>query len=434
MAIVGTIAELRYNFNISTTHFKVNMEFHPLFPQYKEFSKYGEDDYYSPDFPSVTDFINRQCSANKQVRNEFTLACQFLYRCGLNSEATYTKLRSEIERFLLWSWTVRYLSVNHLLKKDIEAYINFCVSPPPSLIGKRAEPRFEKKGEVFLVCNRWRPFVNRGTSQLYGLSQKSIKEIFSNLSMFFNYLIENEYLTKNFIPAARKGSNHIVKGKLIEEPKHFSEELWDTILGYIETMAELDSGMETALFVVVTMKSLYLRVSEISVRDNWRPVMGHFFKDSDDRWWLKILGKGNKERKVSVPDAYLPYLKRYREYRGLTGLPLSNEKEPLLEKKYHSEAGNNFGYSNSRLRQMINETFELCALELIEAGKPEKAAEVKGYSSHVLRHTGASHDSKVRPLRDLAEDLGHSKGSTTEEIYIHSGDKQRHESGRTRKI
>ena len=50
-------------------------------------------------------------------------------------------------------------------------------------------------------------------------------------------------------------------------------------------------------------------------------VMGHFQMDQEGNWWFLTVGKGNKEREISVSDAMLEALKRYRLSRGLPALP-----------------------------------------------------------------------------------------------------------------
>ena len=66
---------------------------------------------------------------------------------------------------------------------------------------------------------------------------------------------------------------------------------------------------------------LYLRISELLAKPHWQPQMGHFFKDSQDLWWFVTLGKGKKERLISVSDAMLAALKRYRVHLELPPLP-----------------------------------------------------------------------------------------------------------------
>jgi hypothetical protein len=53
--------------------------------------------------------------------------------------------------------------------------------------------------------------------------------------------------------------------------------------------------------------------------------MGCFFcrRDADghERWWLEVLGKGNKEGLVPASAEMMVELGRYRRERGLSALP-----------------------------------------------------------------------------------------------------------------
>nr|WP_052026671.1 hypothetical protein [Pseudomonas sp. CFII64] len=92
-------------------------------------------------------------------------------------------------------------------------------------------------------------------------------------------------------------------------------------------MANEDQAYERTLFILSTLFSMYLRVSDLVGRDNWAPTMGDFRKDTMDNWWFYVVGKGNKSAKISVRDEYIhTYLVRYRTHLGLTPLPSPHEK------------------------------------------------------------------------------------------------------------
>ena len=74
--------------------------------------------------------------------------------------------------------------------------------------------------------------------------------------------------------------------------------------------------------------AMYLRISELVDTSRWQPQMGHFQADQEGNWWFLTVGKGNKEREISVSDAMLEALKRYRLSRGLPSLPTPGEATP----------------------------------------------------------------------------------------------------------
>ena len=95
-------------------------------------------------------------------------------------------------------------------------------------------------------------------------------------------------------------------------------------------MADEDARHERTLFVVATLFAMYLRVSDLVGRDNWRPTMGEKRRDTMGNWWFHVVGKGNKAAKISVRDEYIQeYLVRYRRSLELSPLPSPQEKTPL---------------------------------------------------------------------------------------------------------
>jgi len=49
--------------------------------------------------------------------------------------------------------------------------------------------------------------------------------------------------------------------------------------------------------------------------------MNDFHRDHDGLWWFTTVGKGNKERTISVSDAMSKALSDYRQFLGLSSLP-----------------------------------------------------------------------------------------------------------------
>ena len=195
-------------------------------------------------------------------------------------------------------------------------------------------------------------------------------------------------------------------------------------------LAEEDHIYERSLFVICALKTLFLRISELSDRTNWTPIMSHFWQDSDGNWWLKVFGKGRKLRDTTVPDSFIDYLKRYRKYRGLTPLQSSGENEPIVEKI--RERG---GMTSRQLTRIVQEIFDNSYEKMRRAKGEDEARKLKEASTHWLRHTGASMEvERGRALKDLSEDLGHSSMATTDTVYVQTENRIRAESGKKREV
>ena len=107
------------------------------------------------------------------------------------------------------------------------------------------------------------------------------------------------------------------------------------------------------------------------------------------------VGKGNKERDVSVSDAMLIALRRFRSFLGQTPLPLPGEATPLVPKV----RGRGGITSTRQIRFIVQECFDLAVERLRAQGEPEEADALQAATVHWLRHTGISEDVKSRPAR-----------------------------------
>lgn len=205
---------------------------------------------------------------------------------------------------------------------------------------------------------------------------------------------------------------------------------WDYLIETAEVLADEDPDIhERTLFVMNCLYAMYLRISELVADERAVPLMSHFKRDHDGNWWFHIVGKGNKSRKISVSDAMLSALKRYRRHRGLTALPTPDDNSPLIPK----QLGQGSMTSTRHLRAIIQGCFDAAYERMRHDGLEEDAADLKAATVHWLRHTGISEDVKIRPREHVRDDAGHQSMQTTDR-YIESDDRERHLSGRNKPI
>jgi hypothetical protein len=162
-----------------------------------------------------------------------------------------------------------------------------------------------------------------------------------------------EFYYGNPAQIAKKDCKHFITDIQVREIKRLSASQRQYLLDTAVDMANEDPIFERNLFVIASLETLFLRISEQSERDNWSPVMGHFWQDEDDNWWLKIFGKGKKLRDTTVPSDFIPFLKRYRLYRGLSGLPTSGDNNVLVEK-----IRGQGGMTSRHLRRLVQDRFD----------------------------------------------------------------------------
>jgi len=242
--------------------------------------------------------------------------------------------------------------------------------------------------------------------------------------------MNEEYLYGNPSQIAKPDCRHFIKDAQVKEIRRLTEDQWQYVFNVALDLANQDRLYERSLFVICALKTLFLRISELSERTNWIPVMSHFWQDSEGSWWLKIFGKGRKLRDTTVPNDFIYYLKRYRKYRGLSALPASGENEPIVEK-----IRGRGGMTSRQLTRIVQEIFDKSYDAMKKNEGEDNARKLKEASTHWLRHTGASMEvERGRALKDLSEDLGHSSMATTDTIYVQTENRIRAESGKERKV
>jgi site-specific recombinase XerD len=352
------------------------------------------------------------------------------------SQGTFNAYRREVERLIHWSWLVANKSIKELRRVDIEAYLTFCKSPPLTWIGIKKAPRFIEKEGIRIPNVEWRPFVvaiSKSSHRLgdkpdiknYEMSSTAIKDIFSILSSFYNFLIQEDYTEINPILQIRQKSKYIRQNQNKPPIRRLSELQWAYVIETAELMAQQDPDKhERTLFMITALYAMYLRISELAASSRCVPKMGDFYKDHDNNWWFKTVGKGNKERQVSVSDAMLAALKKYRKALKLPPLPSPADKTPLLTKYKGKGAITNITY----LRKLVQSCFDRTIIRLQDDADGLLTATV-----HWLRHTGISDDVKIRPREHVRDDAGHSSGATTDK-YIDIELRERHASAKKKPI
>ena len=360
---------------------------------------------------------------------DYQLASEFLYSYR-GSPDTFSTYRREIEHFLHWCWLVEGKSLKQVRREDVEQYVDFARNPPRAWVGDRNVARYlERQGER-LPNPDWRPYVHSGgPSQPYYLSQSAIQSVFAVLSSFFNFLIQEEYLEFNPVAQIRQKSKFLRKTQSGRPIRRLSELQWAFVLEAAEKLAAADPGHERTLFILNALFGMYLRISELVETPRWTPRMGDFERDLEGNWWFRTVGKGNKERVISVSDAMLEALKRYRQSRQLSPLPAPGENTPLI----HKARGRGGITSTRQIRGIVQRCFDLAGEALRREGHEEEAAQMAAATVHWLRHTGISEDVKHRPREHVRDDAGHGSSAITDR-YIDVQLAERHRSARRKRI
>lgn len=389
-----------------------------------------------PIFDSLTNMLQAEGNMLELAfAQDYAIAKDFIlsYR---GSEATFNAYRREIERLLQWSWHIHKSSVLQLKRQDFENYIEFCQAPPKNWIGTKNVARFVS-GQP---NPSWRPFVVsvskaefrngvRPKVEEYNLSERAIKELMAINSSFFNYLIQENYLEANPVAQIRQKSKFIRKQQHSTVVRRLSELQWSYVIETAELMADSDEAHERTLFIMTALYAMYLRISELSASPRWIPKMQHFRQDLDHNWWFTTVGKGNKERMISVSDQMLTALKRYRQSLNLTPLPAPSDTRPLIMKTKGTGAIS----STRQIRTIVQNCFDQSIARMRDSGFTEEAEQLQSVTVHWLRHTGISDDVKTRPREHVRDDAGHSSSAITDK-YIDIELRARHASAKNKPV
>lgn len=367
---------------------------------------------------------------------DYRHAIEFLYSYR-GSPDTFASYRREVERLLQWAWFVNKDGLHALKRLEIERFIEFCQNPPLDWIGVKTVPRFINKEGLRAPNPAWRPFVVKSSrhggqpdARDFTLSAKALQAVFSILSSFFTYLVQEEYLDNNPVALIRQKSKYLRKQQHKAKIRRLTELQWAYVIETAELLAQQEPTQhERTLFIIQALYGMYLRVSELAASARWTPEMGDFHMDMDGNWWFTTVGKGNKERDISVSDDMLAALKRYRQYIGLPALPAPGETTPLI----HKTRGRGAINSTRQIRNIVQGCFDTAVERLAKDGFEQDAQLLRAATVHWLRHTGISDDVKHRPREHVRDDAGHGSSAITDK-YIDVEMRERHRSARKKPL
>lgn len=215
------------------------------------------------------------------------------------------------------------------------------------------------------------------------LNARSRSRLISGLRSFFDYLVFEDYRAQNPM-------------ELIESPKTgrklpdiISTEEIDRIIRAID-LGKAEGERNRAM--IETLYGCGLRVSELTELR----LSDLFF----DEGFIKITGKGNKQRFVPISDYTIKYINIYKD-EVRPHQPVKDECSDTL-------------FLNRRGRQLTRAMiFTIVRKLTAEAGIQKKV------SPHTFRHSFATHLlENGADLRAIQQMLGHESITTTE-VYVH---------------
>lgn len=364
------------------------------------------------------------------------------------SRHTWLAYRKELERLLLWAIFEKGKAFSSLNHSDAQDYVAFLLNPLPKVrwlvntadnLKPKGEPFTEKERRLnqriripSRFSEHWRPFERP-------LSPESAQHALRILKSSFNFLTRTAYLASNPfqellkplpLPTDKQAS---VVAKVFAQ-RFFTPAAWqhaEAVL--VKSHANPTLRRERALMLLAV--STGLRAAEIAsatVNNMTRADMG----DEVSGYFLGIMGKGSRARKVFVPEWLADVVVEHLRDRGFIVARLENGAWDFyslgacaligaLNRKDNPAAT----LTAMRIYSLSKASLERIAQSL-KAPNPEAAALLLAGSTHWLRHTFATRKAASGvPITLLQADLGHKDINTTS-AYIHVDDTARANVGR----
>lgn len=334
-------------------------------------------------------------------------------RCSLDTQRMY---RKEARRFVAWLAIERNMSVSEATSEDLRLYEGFLANPQPAerWVGKRGRRSPSEKAT-------WTPpFAGP-------LSPPSISSSMTILRAMFSFLTESGYLLGN--PFVAFGT--VAQVGVDEQGRIYRKDRDSKTRNSIEPEDKDDLLFAIELLPRETAKDVYnyhrlrwvmnlLLLTGLRRSEAAEGRMGDITKQRDG-WFLRVIGKGRRERMVPMPPRLVSELMVYRQSLGMSAMPALREVCPLVVPQ--RKRGGNMGAQE--IYRTVKRSIEHLEVLLTERGDFERAMSVKKISAHWLRHTFAkSVADSTTDIRSLQSIMGHKDINTTMNYAHQSAEQQ----------
>ncbi|MET3135133.1 integrase/recombinase XerD [Oxalobacteraceae bacterium GrIS 1.11] len=325
----------------------------------------------------------------------------WLSRPGLSAK-TVRNSGKEAHRFLLWC-NACGKHLRQVRFEDLAAYSAFVMDPQPfsQWVCATRWPRTDE---------RWRPFAGP-------LSSSSHRQAIMIVRGLLAWAVAARYLDQN--PAALLGRMRAPSERMVK--RFLSQPAISMLAEAAERMpAARASDARRRARARFLVKLYYL--TGIRLHEGVGADMGALSQSDDGRWWLHVIGKGNKARDVPVPDTLLTEFQRYRLAFGFAALPAPREAIPLLL----TTRGTPARASDDAIYRALKTLFAGAGVIARELGNSAAVDRLQQASPHWLRHSAFTHQVQGKaPLKTVQLNAGHGSIATTSR-YLHEEDEVRH--------
>jgi integrase/recombinase XerD len=347
-------------------------------------------------FRAVADDAFTDAGTDSEIAREFI-------EHGELSAKSIANTQKELYRFLTWCREEAGKSFHQLNVADLNTYKDFLKNPPPGWISKTKWPRGDP---------RYRPFTGP-------LSDASRRQAMIAVKGLLAFAEQTGYLRRN--PA------RLVKNVRAQNASRITRYLTPQAIALaLTTVTGREAVTPAALrqrerdrFLLVAFAHTGARLNEI-VSAN----MGAIYTEDAGRWWLDVMGKGNKPRRLPVPPEMLAAFRDYRAAFGLLPQTSRTDTTPLVLSSRSRELAR---ITDEAASEALKAVFGAAGLAAAAMGDSDTAALLRIASTHWLRHSMlTNHANNGVQLKTLQDTAGHANIATTA-AYLHKTDHQRHD-------
>ncbi len=334
--------------------------------------------------------------------NDAELAREYISH-GELSPKSIANLQKELYRFLTWCREEAQKTFHQLSVADLNAYKEFIRQPPEEWISTTKWPRNDP---------RYRPFTGP-------LSDTSRRQAMIAIKGVLAYAEHTGYLRRN--PA------RLVRNVRAPHASRITRYLTPAAIGYAMAAAEAHRGDSEAMgrqrardrFLLIAFAQTGARLNEIV-----GARMGSIYSEGDGRWWLDVLGKGNKPRRLPAPPATVAAFRDYRRTFGLLEQTSRGDRMPLV---LSSRTKEYVRITDEAASEALKALFQRAADDAAGQGDGDSASMLRQASPHWLRHSMlTNHANSGVQLKTLQDTAGHANIATTA-AYLHKTDHERHD-------
>ena len=326
------------------------------------------------------------------AHNDSEALTLFLNKSGARSDETRRRYEREVIRFTAYIYQELQIDYNGVRLKHLQTYLHFIQNLPERWLKAGVLPG---QPERILFKAPIKP-------------GKSTDQVLDVLSSFFTFLERNRYTAGNPAASLTRSGEKKARGHSIV--RYFHENEWQFVQHCLNHMPlhtrKQSSEAARTRYIISLSYALALRESELTLH-----TCSDIHPDDDGGYFLSILGKGRKRRRLPLNESLQQQVMDFRRLYGFDGL--MGNYFPLAPRTRKS-AGELASLTSRGLRFWWQSFMRYCAEQTEDQTLAKRLVEMP---FHSLRHTALTHLAKRMDIEDLSIFAGHDSINTTSQYY-----------------